>query len=241
MGLEEIKKVLIGIGVCDKFDYVIKKCLKTIFEQDYPDFDVLLMDNSANEFYHVNLKAMFPRAIVQHFKRPRYFRDALTQARERIVQYAINYGYEYLLFVDVDHILQNDTLSKLIHHKKDFVTACIGYLHQDYSTCFIRDWGETKPSFVPGLPPCKPIYYEDMKQPPFLTEILCCGLACCLIRVPVLLGIHFYNSHKQTAFMEDLIFCADLQKKGIKLFLDKTVQPVHLHVMMADRVWRDQK
>jgi len=236
-----MKKVLVGIGVCKKFDYVISKCLKTVFEQDYPNFDVLLMDNSRDELYHLKLRSQFPKAIIQHFKRPRYFRDALTQARERIKDFAITYGYEYLLFVDVDHILEANTISKLISHKKDFVTACIGYLHKDYSTCFVRDFKETKPSFVAGLSPCKPITYKEMEQPPFFKEIMCCGLACALVRVSLLIGIHFYNSHKQTAFMEDLIFCSDLKKNGIKLFLDKTVKPIHMHVMMADRVWRDTK
>ena len=234
-------KVLVGIGVASQFDYVIDKCLKTVFEQDYDNFDVLLMDNSKDSTYHLTLMSKFPKAIIEHFKRPIYFRDALTQAREKIKDYAIIHGYDYLLFVDVDHILKPDTITKLISHKKDFITACIGYLHQDYSTCFIRDWSETKPSFVPGLSPCKPIYYEEMKKPPFLMEIMCCGLACALIKVPVLLGMHFYNSHKQTAFMEDLIFCSDLQKKGIKLFLDKTVNPFHMHVMMAERVHRNTK
>jgi len=64
-----------------------------------------------------------------------------------------------------------EAISKLISHKKDFVTACIGYLHKDYSTCFVRDFKETKPSFVAGLSPCKPITYKEMEQPPFLKKL----------------------------------------------------------------------
>ena len=183
----------------------------------------------------------FPKAIIEHIPRPKYLRDALREMRQFISNYAISHGYDYLLFVDVDHLLEKDTLEKLISHKKDFVTAVIGYPHQDYSTCFIRDYKETRPSYVPAMPPLKPLYYAELEKETNLIQILASGLACALINVKTMLGINFYCTHKQAAMMEDLIFCADLNKRGIKLFCDPNVQPFHLHVKMAARNFRDKK
>ena len=236
-----MKKVLIGIGTCDNFSYVERNCLDKVFAQTYKNFDVLLVDNSKGKTHFMKLLSQFPKANVIHIDRAPYFRDALREVRQYIKDYAVNHGYEYLFFVDIDHLLQEDSLEKLIKHNKDFVTGAIGYLHRDDSTCFIRDFTIAKPSFVPGMYPCKCITWDEMKFPPFFTEIHGCGLSTCLIKTKVLFGMNFYVCHKQAAFMEDMIFCGDLHNKGVKLFLDKTVRPFHLHVMMSQRAFRDPK
>lgn len=233
-------KVLVGVGTFSNFSYVEKHSIPRILEQTYDNFDLLIVDNSRDLAHTMTLKQQFPHAIVEHIPRPRYLRDAIREMRQYITKYAISHGYEYLLFVDVDHLLEKDTIEKLINHKKDYVTAVIGYLHQDYSTCYLRDYTETRPSYVPGMPPLKPIYYSEFEGKTELIEILGSGLACVLIKVRALLGIDFYVTHKQNAIMEDIILCADLRKKGLKLHCDPTVKPFHLHVKMAQRCFRDK-
>ncbi len=236
-----MKKVLIGIGTCNKYDYVEKHCLEKVFAQTYKNFDVLLVDNSKGKTHFMKLMTQFPKANVVHIDRAPFFRDALREVRQYIKDYTVNHGYEYLFFVDIDHLLEEDSLEKLISHNVSFITGGIGYLHRDDSTCFIRDYTIAKPSFVPGMLPCKCITWEEMKHPPFFMEIHGCGLSTCLIKSNILIGMNFYVSHKQTCFMEDMIFCADLHNKGIKIYLDKTVKPLHLHVMMSQRAFRNPK
>ena len=234
-------KVLIGIGTFENFEYVEKHSIKKILDQTYKNFDVLIVDNSKDLKHMMNLRTQFPSVIVEHISRPRYLRDALREMRQFVSNYAISHGYDYLLFVDVDHLLEKNTLEKLISHKKDFVTAVIGYPHQDYSTCFIRDYKETRPSYVPAMPPLKALFYDVLEKETELIQILAAGLACALINVRVMMGINFYCTHRQAAMMEDMIFCADLNKKGIKLYCDPNVKPFHLHVKMAARNFRDKK
>ncbi len=233
-----MKKVLIALGTCDRFDYCEEHCLSKIFAQTYKDFDVLIVDNSEGINHEMELRSKFPHTKIVHLNRPPIFREATKQVRQFIVDYAVSNGYEFLFLVDIDFIIPLDTLEKLIKHDVDFVTAAIGYMHQAYSTCLVQNFESKSISKVPGFPVLKPIMWAQMKEPPLFMEIMACGLACALIKCQVLPGIKFRVSHKQMAFLEDLLFCADLQKRNVKLFLDKTIETIHVHVKIEERNWR---
>ncbi len=236
--LDNNPKVLIGIGTCDKFEYCDEHMIKSVLNQTYKNFDILIVDNSFDLTYFSTLMKMNLPAKVIHRPRAKYFRDALMDNRQFIVNHCIAGNYDSLLFIDADHVLELDTLEKLVKHNKDMITGNIGYLHQEFSTCYLQDFDQKKPSKVAGIPPLKAISYKDMEKPPFLMEIIGCGLACALIKTHVLIGIKFQNTHSIKAFMEDLFFCKDLREKNVKIFLDKTVKPMHLHTFIPDREFR---
>ncbi len=230
-------KVLIAMGTCSKFSYIEEKVIKAILSQTFQNFDFLIVDNSADLIYSTQLRLKHPHAKVIHVNRPRYFRDALGQARKIIKDYAVNRNYDYLFCVDADMILQPDTLEKLLSHNVDFITGVIGYMHDKYNrtTCYIKHPDPDKIGKVPGQPALHALLFSDMEQLPERIEIVSCGLSCCLIKVRYLIGMDFFISHKQMAFLEDRIFCRDLTEKGIKLWLDTTIFPIHLHVQMIER------
>jgi len=232
-------KVLIGVGTCNKFSYCEKQVFDNIFSQTYPA-DVLIVDNSIKQNYSTTLKINYPLAKVIHLKRPGFFRDAVGQVRKYIMDYAVANEYDYLFFVDADFILKPNDLEKLISHKKDFVTGVIGYLHDRFNrtTVYIKHPDPQRIGKLPGQPALFPLSYFEMDEEPEFMEIISCGLSCCLISTRVLIGMNFYISHREKAFLEDRVFCRDLTQKGIKLYLDKRVRPIHLHVMMEERNFR---
>jgi len=235
-------KILIGMGTCDKFKYAEEHVIPKILAQTYSDFDFLIVDNSSFRHYEVELKLRYPQAKIIHLQRPKYFRDAVGQVRKYITDYAVANGYDYLFFVDADFIIEPDTLEKLLRHKADFVTAIIGYLHQqeNFTSVCLKSNDTSKISKIPGLPPVTAIKFSELDDPPNFQQITCCGLSCCLIDCRTLIGINFYVSHQHMAFLEDFIFCRDIQRKGFKLFVDKTIRPFHLHRMMPERNFRAQ-
>lgn len=230
-------KVLIAMGTCSKFSYAEKAVIDSILSQTFQNFDFLIVDNSKDLIYSTNLRLKYQRAEVIHLTRPRFFRDALAQARKVIKDYAVTNGYDYLFCVDADMILQPDTLEKLIRHNVDFVTGVIGYMHDrlNRTTCYIKHPDPNKIGKMLGQPALYALHFSDMHKLPERVEIVSCGLSCCLIKVPHLIGMDFYVSHKEMAFLEDRTFCKDLTAKGIKLWLDTTINPLHLHVQMPER------
>ena len=233
-----MSKVLIGVGTCDKFSYCEEHVFKRVFEQDYPDFDVLILDNSKSLQYYNTLKLNYPNADVVHISRPKFFRDALGEARNSIKNYAVSRGYDYLFYVDADMILEENSLSRLMSHNKEFVTGLTCYHHDpnNKSTIFKADF--SRPSKVPGQTQLCAMTHPEIEALEGLTEIEACGLSCCVIKTSVMVGMSFFVSHKEMAFLEDRLFCRDLKMKGVKIFFDKTVFPKHLNIFIPDRTSR---
>lgn len=231
-------KVLIGVGTCDKFAYCEEHVFKRVFEQDYPDFDVLILDNSKSLQYYNTLKINYPQADVVHINRPKFFRDALGEARNAIKNYAVANGYDYLFYVDADMVLEEDSLSRLMSHRKDFVTGLTCYHHDpnNKSTIFVGD--PSRPSKVPGQTQLRALTHPEIQARVRLSEIEACGLSCCVIKTSCMVGMNFYVSHKEMAFLEDRLFCRDFKMKEGKIFFDKTVFPKHLNVFIPERTSR---
>jgi len=227
--------VLIAMGTCNKFSYAEKAVISAILNQSYQQFDFLIVDNSADSLYSSQLKIKYPRASVTHLNRPAIFRDALGQVRNSINAYALSHSYNYLFLVDADMVIEPDTLQKLLSHKVDFVTAVIGYMHDQFNrtTVYIED--KTRPGKLPGQPALKAIKYDELDDLPKLKEIASCGLSCCLLKTNILIGMGFYISHKEMAFLEDRVFCRDIKQKGVRIFLDPSIRPTHLHIIMQER------
>ena len=226
------------MGTCSKFSYCEEEVIDAILKQTYSNYDFLIVDNSSNLLYYSQLMMKYPNVI--HINRQKYFRDSLGSVRKAIKDYAVNRGYDYLFCVDADMVIQPDTLKKLMKHNKEFVTAAIGYMHDRFgrTTCYVKHKDPNKIGKMPGQPALEALLFSQMKDLPGLTEIVSCGLSCCLIKVSNLIGMDFYISHKEMAFLEDRVFCRDLAAKGIKIWLDTTILPLHLHMMMTERNFR---
>ena len=234
-----MKKVLIGIGTCTDYEYIEKHCIPKILAQTFKDFDILLVDNSEEPLHAMQLMKDFPQVKIEHIKRPVFFRDACKEVRQYIVDHAVYNCYEYLFFVDIDFLLEPDTLEKLMSHNVDFVTAPIGYMHRPETTCFLQNFEEKRCSQTPHLPPLKGLTWEEIKKAPDFMEIIACGLSCALLKCIHLPGIKFKVTHETTAFFEDLWFCADLIKQGVKIHMDSTINTIHAHVKIIERGWRE--
>ncbi len=240
-GLVDIKgKVLIGIGTCDKFEYSEKHCLDLIRKLDYENYDVLLVDNSKDINHYFDLIKKYPDFTVKHLKRPQYFRDAVGQVRKFIVDYCVMNNYDYLFFVDIDFLIKPDTLDKLVDNNVDFVTTIIGYMHKETTTIFRPIKSNKQINMISGMPAVRGITWREFDEGklPDLIPIVYCGLSCALIKTKWLIGMNFYIAHSHMAFMEDGIFCRDMQRKGAKLFCNTTLKPFHLHIFMGERMMR---
>ena len=199
---------------------------------------MLILDNSATLAYSTSLKSKYPNADVVHINRPKIFRDALGEARNAVKNYAVSNGYDYLFFVDADMVLDTDSLSRLMSHGKEFVTGLTCYHHDPNNKSTIFKGDPTRPSKVPGQIQLCAYTHTEIEDLPRITEIEACGLSCCVIKTSVLIGMDFFISHKEMAFLEDRLFCRDVKAKGIKIFFDKTVFPKHLNIFIPDRTKR---
>ena len=147
----------------------------------------------------------------------------VDQVRNLIADWAVN-GYDYLWAVDSDMVFATDTLSKLLAHDVDIVSAVYRQRKQQQ---IIEIYEHTDRGGVSHMP-----YWKLQNQR--LLEIAGCGFGCVLVKSQVLKSIGYpqfqYHSalnHNNTV-SEDIDFCTKARNHGFKIFADATILCKHI-------------
>lgn len=112
-----MSKVSIVITTFNSIEF-INSCLDSVFAQDYPDFEVIIVDNGSGDGSVEFMKEKYSRLILIENK------TNLGAAKARNQGINISKG-EWILILDCDIILAKDFLSKLINSTKNF-PSCVG-------------------------------------------------------------------------------------------------------------------
>lgn len=146
-------------------------------------------------------------------------------ARDHIASYAVNNGYDYVLYADSDMVFSADDLKKLLAHDADIVS---GYYVS-------RDGNE------------KPVIYSKIitrrrfpfRQPELIPDklisgygrVAACGFGFCLIKTSVLKSMFKrYKSlfEPKWGVGEDIAFCIRARRSGFNVFCDRDVKLGHV-------------
>jgi len=141
---------------------LIEKCLNSIFQQTYQNFEVIVID-SASEDNSVNfIKENYPQVnLIQLFK-------------DKGPTYALNEGIkiatgDIFLFLNNDVFLKKDTMEILVKEILMDKNAVISPIELDWEGNFRRAGG---PFYLPGMFLLKP-FFKPIKEP-FHPLMACC-------------------------------------------------------------------
>ena len=138
---------------------------------------------------------------------------SVDTSRNMLVKEARNQKADYILWVDSDMILPEDTLIKLLSHGKDIVSAA--YAFKDVKSqdliAFSLDGGRIPLASVDGL-----------------TEVSGIGFGCCLTKTDVFDKIDFPYFVFGEDYGEDIYFCKKAREAGYKIYLDPDVKCGHI-------------
>ena len=115
-------KVLVAAPVYSGKEYIFDAWYKNITSLDYPNYDWLVVDNSRMESFHRKLRRKGYQKIV-HVPRGGNSRLGIARASEYIRNYAINNGFDYIMFIETDLIPPKNIIKRLMNHKKLIVGA----------------------------------------------------------------------------------------------------------------------
>ena len=222
-------KILVGCPTSDHKAYCLDAYLTTVKALSYPNYNLLLVDNSKKEDYFKLLKDKG----VPVLRTPHY-----TTARERIVESrnllrkkALEGDYDYLLSLEQDVIPPKDILEQLLSHKKPVITG-IYYMHYT-----VKQQGKIiGKKVLPLLYQRKDEEHLIQLQPEevegnHLLEITATGLGCILIHKDILEKTPFRYEEEKLVF-DDIWFCQDLEKEGVQLYVATSVKCKHLTTEM---------
>lgn len=112
-------RILIGTPTYSGKFYCLDEWVKNLKQIKYPNFDILVLDNSKNDEYKERIESLGLKCT-----KSTYYEDAiesLCEARKTLFKLAINNGYDYLLMLEQDLFPQPDIIDRLLRHGKEVV------------------------------------------------------------------------------------------------------------------------
>jgi len=146
-------------------------------------------------------------------------------AREKLAEYAVDGGFDYLFMVDDDMLVPNDLFEKLIRHNVDIV-APLAFTRNAPHKPVLYNLKEGYEAVM------KSDYYINYSVPYYpKDELVRCdavGFGAVLIHTRVLKGIKKKWFMTTSGAGEDIHFCHLAGKNGFKVHMDTATKLTHL-------------
>ncbi len=217
---KQYPRILVGTPTTDAKEYALARYLYAIKHIDYPNYDIVLVDNSKTPEF-AQLMANHGVTVVRspYMENPR---DQLIAARNMLRKIAIDGGYDYFLSLESDVIAPPDIIQQLLQHNKEYVTIVMdNYILR-------ADKVEKMRVVRRAFPDLPNKYYdltdEEVNEGPLIT-IDRSHLGCTLISTNLLKQVEFRHDEWQ---YDDYLLCDDLRKLGVTLFCDTKAQIFHM-------------
>ncbi len=216
-------KILVGCPTSFHKEYALEQYVKTIKSLTYPNFDILLVDNSKDNSYFKKIKS-FKIPVI---KGP-YFesaRDRIVASRNILREKAIKENYDYFFSLEQDVLPPSDIIEKLLKHNKKLITA-VYFAHNVMPDQVSRELMPLVYKLVDKKDlSMRPLNESELWQQQGLTEVVSAGLGCLLIHKDILEKIKF--RYEKNTF-DDRWFFIDCYNLKIKSFADTSIKCKHL-------------
>ena len=214
------QKILVGCPTWEGKKYCLKEYAEALKKLTYTNFDVLIIDNSRESQYAGMIEALGFKVIRDEWHDKA--RDRIISSRNKIREYALENGYDYLFSLEQDVIPESDVIQNLLCHQKKIVSAIV------FNNQPIGNKLELLPmAYVEHPVDPTGLWYlpkQDLEKAQ-LIELKACSLSCVLIHRDVLEKIKF----RYEGGFDDMMFSLDSINAGFKIYADTSVVPKHLH------------
>lgn len=119
----EKPRVLIGCPTYNGMRYCIERVLNRLRGLDYPNYDILVAENSEDDYFFEELKKEDKIILMKIEAKGKKPMAKLIMSRNKIIEYALENGYDYVLMSDSDIIPPKDVIEELVSCEKDIVSA----------------------------------------------------------------------------------------------------------------------
>ena len=163
----------------------------------------------------------------------------LDKNRDDLVEAALKYDANYMLWLDADQIYPNDVVDKLLKHMNGRLVVGGVAPRRDDGAPLIYDFVETDGEFA-----CVPSQKVLNRG---LVEVDSMGFGGIMINPKVFEKIPFPRfkmwATSKTYVGEDIEFFRQCKLKGIKVYCDTGLHYGHLHVrpVMFNKLWKGEK
>ena len=230
---KKMKKILVGCPTSNYHEYALKEYAEAVKSFTYPDYDILLVDNSKEDSYFKKLKSLNLPTV----KGPWH-----EEARERIIpsrnilrQKVIEGNYDYFLSLEQDVIPPKDIIERLLQYKKRVITGIyFNYINTKNGVELAPvAWSKI------NMEREERYFIKPSNLNKGLMKIAMSGVGCILIHKSVLEKIKFRYEKKYPSF-DDIFFGLDCRKNNISIYADTNLICKHL-IKNRPWSWKDLK
>lgn len=156
---------------------------------------------------------------------------SIADARNSLVEQALDEGARYLLMLDTDQVYPPETLTRLLSHGKRVCGVRVHSRWEPFAPVFYRGTvGEYQ--WIPD---------EEMYGGG-LVEVDATGTGCLLIDMEVfdLLAypwFQFATNDRGGPVGEDIYFCSQVREAGVRIFVDTSIEVGHMATVQINRAW----
>jgi hypothetical protein len=226
-------KVLIAAPQHDSKKYCWDIWKERVKNLTYPNYDVYIAENSETDDFAKEIKeeGFYVERVGQNIES---VLDRTTKAHEACRQYAVTYGYDFMLHLETDVIPPFDVIERLLASKKKVISATYDIHHGKMRQAMIQT-SEPLDRFhgayrcVPFIEHEEPLFFDGTVK-----QVYHAGIGCILISRYVFEKIKFRVDLKDI-FHADTWFANDCFHRDIPIFVDTTIQCKH-----HNGTWIDQ-
>ena len=238
-------KILVASPIFNGMRYCFEEFLEGIRNLDFPKYDILVVDNSRTDDFFNEIKDLEGIKVLKDYVGEEKNKLRLISSRNKILDYALENDYDYVLMMDSDVIPPGTILRDLLDSGKDIVSGL-------YYNNFRID------GMIKRSPVCwrhiTPQEFEEIKSkinlPPFvksgndlrrhLTEeeansdkifrVKIPSAGCMLIKrnafEKLRYGLLEVPGNLSTG--DDIYFCTKAEEEGFEIYCDTKVKCKHL-------------
>ena len=153
---------------------------------------------------------------------------SIADARNSLVEQAMQEGASHLLMMDTDQIYPTDTLEKLLAHNVD---VCGVRVHSR--------WPPFAPVFYRGSLGAYQYVEDDEMYSGNLVEIDATGTGCLLVNMAIFDKLEppwfKFSMIRERPVGEDIYFCHIVREAGFHIYVDTSIEVGHLTTMTINR------
>jgi GT2 family glycosyltransferase len=220
------------------------ECLESLAQLDYPNYEIVIVDNGSQDGEVTAIKALFPSVIVLENERNLGFAEGNNVA----IRYALEQGADYVLLLNNDTVVDAQMLKRLIEvAERDDQIAIVGpkICYFDEPQTIWSAGGILKPRGVPvmlGLDEIDKGQHDTRREVAWVTG---CAL---LIKSSVVRRIGLIDA-RYFIYFEENDWCYRAKKAGYKIFYvpearmwhkiqprHQALSPRHVYLMFRNRL-----
>ncbi len=222
-----LPKILVGCPTASLKEYCLEKYLQRLKELTYPNFDVLLVDNSQTDDYCKKIRSLKINCIKTEYSQS--VPERVIKSRNILREYALSHDYDYFLSLEQDVLPPKNVIELLLEAHQDIVAGITPHL-------LVKNGKEQEIALI-GIEDKQGGYtfvdYKSSLNYRGIVPVDYVAMGCLLLSKKVLQKISFrFQRHPSSlkdldVEWDDLCFCKDAKKEGFSIYANIGVKCEH--------------